>query len=326
MGWSNDQFTGTLVIPTGATTGARIEIDGLTGRIEVYDAANNLAYVIDGAIPGATAGAAGSPQVTISTTGTTGQITVPTNGPAENTVAQIVSALFNSGMANENVSLQIVGPSVDAPANDRLELLLSSQNADGSSEANLIVRVAGGTTGNLITLDEVVGLTVLRNLRITSANFLIDAVDQGRGLRDYTAIIASTGTVTTTETIGITSASTTFKAGRAYRITAKGWVQSTVLGDLVRIRVKKTNAAGQGFIDSFDGLRINSAAGMTAFHLQNVAINGTGADVTAALVMTYVRDTGTGNVLLGASAPNPAYIEIVDIGAAADYPDANEIA
>ncbi len=43
MGWSNDQFTGELVIPTGATTGARITINlNQDGAIKVYDAANTL--------------------------------------------------------------------------------------------------------------------------------------------------------------------------------------------------------------------------------------------------------------------------------------------
>ena len=45
--WSNNQFTGTLVIPTGATTGARIVIDGTNGTITGYNAANNVAFVIE---------------------------------------------------------------------------------------------------------------------------------------------------------------------------------------------------------------------------------------------------------------------------------------
>lgn len=38
MGWTNAQFTGTLVIPTGATSGARVVVDGDTGAILIYDA------------------------------------------------------------------------------------------------------------------------------------------------------------------------------------------------------------------------------------------------------------------------------------------------
>lgn len=187
MGWSNDQFAGTLVIPTGATTGARIEIDGTTGRIEVYDAADVLVYVIDGTIPGATAGPAGNPQVTISTTGNAGRITFPSASTVENVPARLVAALFNAGLANENISFQMIGPSVDAPANDRLELLISSQNADGSSEANLIIRVAGGTSGNLITLDEVAGLGVLRDVTV-SGNLTAENIQVGTSSLVFVAV------------------------------------------------------------------------------------------------------------------------------------------
>lgn len=166
MGWSNDQFTGTLVIPTGATSGARIELNGTTGRIEVYDATDALVYVIDGAIPGATAGIAGTPQVTVSADATTARISFPTGAAAANTSANLLAAIFNQGLANENVSYQMIGPSMDAPADDRIELLISSQNADDSSEANLIIRLNGGSSGNLLTLDKTNGFDLNRHVRI----------------------------------------------------------------------------------------------------------------------------------------------------------------
>jgi hypothetical protein len=46
--WSNDSVT-TLVIPTGATTGARIVLNGLTGQIQVFDSTNALVGQIDSA-------------------------------------------------------------------------------------------------------------------------------------------------------------------------------------------------------------------------------------------------------------------------------------
>lgn len=45
-GWTNDAIT-SLVIPTGATTGARVEINGLTGQILVYDSTNTLVGQFD---------------------------------------------------------------------------------------------------------------------------------------------------------------------------------------------------------------------------------------------------------------------------------------
>lgn len=46
MGWTNDGVT-TLTVPTGATSGARIVIDGTTGQILIYDAGNQLIGKLD---------------------------------------------------------------------------------------------------------------------------------------------------------------------------------------------------------------------------------------------------------------------------------------
>jgi len=47
VGWEND-FQTIITIPTGATTGARIVIDGITGTITVYDSAGNPVDIIGG--------------------------------------------------------------------------------------------------------------------------------------------------------------------------------------------------------------------------------------------------------------------------------------
>lgn len=187
MPWSNSQFDGTLTIPTGATSGARIVLDGTTGRIEVYDASDALVYVIDANTPGATAGPAGDPQVVIDSTATTGRIRFPVNTTAENFISELTSLVFNEGLANENISLQVRGPSVDAPANDRLELLFSSQNADGSSDANLLIRLAGGSSGNLLTLDKTVGLTVQRNTTI-NGDLTAENIQKGTTAFSFSAV------------------------------------------------------------------------------------------------------------------------------------------
>lgn len=46
MGWAQD-LVGTLIVPTGATTGQRIVIDGTTGTITGYDAGNNVIFQLN---------------------------------------------------------------------------------------------------------------------------------------------------------------------------------------------------------------------------------------------------------------------------------------
>lgn len=296
MGWSNDQFDGTLVIPTGATTGPRIVLDGTTGIITVYDAANFAVAIIsptDGFL-------------TQSATGEVGQVDQGVVRVGSSAWDNEASLSVQASLANGGLST-FLGSATDVlgPGNALVGLTLDPGDASGFPYATAEFSTPADTTPTL---------------------FLIDNVDQGRGLTDHTARTTNTAGVTGTETVALTSASVTFLAGRAYRVSVKGVVQSNTAGDTVQIRVRKTNTAGAIYLDSFTGLRINVAGDNTPYCLENVIRNHTGADVTAALVMTYVRGSGAGTVLVAADAVNPAYLQINDIGASGSYPSANEIA
>lgn len=140
----------------------------------------------------------------------------------------------------------------------------------------------------------------------------------------YTALTANTATNTGTEAVALTTASVTFRAGRAYRITFKGLAQSSVANDQLTVRVHKTNTAGDIYVDSFR-LVVPTAGGNTPFYLANICSNTTAADVSAVLVGTYVRLTGTGNSLIAATTTHVCYIQVEDIGDAADFANARPI-
>lgn len=138
----------------------------------------------------------------------------------------------------------------------------------------------------------------------------------------YTAINANTATTTTTEAVAITTPSITFTNGHAYRITYKGLGGGSVNGDQGQFRVRKTNLSGTAWIDGFGQYMFN---GNTMFNLQNICANNTGADVTAALVGTYVRAAGSGNVAVNASTNNVAYILVEDMGPSSNFTGATAI-
>ncbi|MBW5252041.1 hypothetical protein JGS39_24080 [Streptomyces sp. P01-B04] len=148
----------------------------------------------------------------------------------------------------------------------------------------------------------------------------VNGVDQGRGLKDFAAITASAPTVTTTETVGITSGTTTFMNGRAYEVSVRAWVQSTIASDTVQTRLRKTNATGQQLFDTFRTALINGANTQSSIQYSTIIRNVSGAAIVAELAVTYFRASGTGNVLLGGNAVNPSWIRIKDIGPATDYP------
>jgi hypothetical protein len=142
---------------------------------------------------------------------------------------------------------------------------------------------------------------------------------------EYTSITANTGTVTTTETVAITTGSVTFTNNRAYEVTIKCLVQSSVAADNVTVRVRKTNVAGATLIDQCR-INIPVAAGNYPAYFSNIVTNTTGADITAALVGTYVRTSGSGNSLIAASTTNVAYVRVEDRGLATDHPGAYALA
>lgn len=140
----------------------------------------------------------------------------------------------------------------------------------------------------------------------------------------FVPIMANTSAVTTTETVAITSPSITFEDGRAYRITLKCLAQSSVASDTVMLRVRKTDTSGTAYIDQNRKYIPANGANAPA-HFSNIASNTTGSDITAVLVATYQRASGSGNVLIAASANNVAYILVEDVGDAGDYVNAQAI-
>lgn len=293
MPWSNDQFAGTLTIPTGATTGARIVLDGTTGIISIYDASNFLVATI-------------SPTDGFLTQSASGNV-----GQVDQGVIRVDSSDWDNAATFSTHAALPIGVST---------YLASASNNLAPGNASVGISLDPG--------DQSAATPAIVNLQTpgttTPISFQIRGVDQGRGLLNHSSITAN-APAGTAEQVAITSGSVTFRAGRAYRIKIKGVVQSTIAGDMVELLVKKTNTGGQIFLDTFSGLRVNLANDSTLFNLENVIINGAGADVTAALVLTYQRYSGTGNVRVAADATNPAYIEIYDIGVSSAYPGANEI-
>lgn len=193
---------------------------------------------------------------------------------------------------------------------------------------------AAGHTGQLLNLT-----------RESAAKFTVDAdgnvaalgdveaiqsliaagTDVGRGIKGHAAITASTATsASATELVAITLPSDTYLAGRAYELKIKMFVSSTVAADQVGVRVHKTNTAGTTLLDVESTGRVATASENYWVECSSVLAVG-GSDVTAALVLSYFRRSGTGNCRLVASATNPAYIEMRDVGLATDYPGATTL-
>ncbi|MFB7359662.1 hypothetical protein [Streptomyces gardneri] len=171
-----------------------------------------------------------------------------------------------------------------------------------------------------------VGLSTGSNLYV-GGDIQVGGVDQGRGRKVFTAIQANSGTTTTTEIATITTPSTTFKAGRAYRVTYHGLLLSSVANDIVRARVWRGSIGGSGvsLVDSINTHQIPIANQQVLMDMQAIVTNSTASDITATLIATILRASGTGNVQVIANSSNPAWLDVRDIGLATDYPSARAL-
>lgn len=265
-------------------------------------------------------GADTEPQVVISASGNSGIIKFPTNGPVENFISRIIASRGNEAFPDEYASLQIDGPSVDT-FDDKIQIQMNSQNADGSSSANFQVRTLNN--GVLLAADST-SFSIFKPLSVS--NYLVvDGVNQGKGVRNYIARTTNTAAITTTETVALTSASVEFEAGRAYRISTSGLCQSTVSGDAIRTRFRRTGVAGTLLQDSNTTFQVNGAASNRLFQMEQYVINSTGASINDVICLTYDRGLGTGSVHIAASVTLPTWMQIEDVGAASDYPNARTL-
>lgn len=314
MGWTNDQFAGTLTIPTGATSGQRIVIDGTTGTITVYDGNDFIVATISPGGGFSTFAPADEDQPATEAQLSGAQLRLKTDVPGVPEEDVIATSLYTQvgsfpfGEEHITTTLQ----SGYTFGNDAPRIVLGSRSPD----FNMSVEVN--------TDEMAIGLT--QDLRINGAGFKVNEVSQGRGRAQYEATQSSSATTTTTELAVLTTENTTFRAGRAYRIIYHGLVVSSVANDIVRMRVWLHaiggGAGGVSLVDSINAYVVPVANIQVLADFQQICVNNTADDITDILIGTIIRGAGTGNVQLVANANNPAWIEVEDIGAADDYPGA----
>lgn len=147
-------------------------------------------------------------------------------------------------------------------------------------------------------------------------NLGVRAYDLGRGYQSY-AVVTSNSSTTTAELQVITSGSLDWFAGRVYRITFHFQGQSSVGGDQIGFRIRKTNTSGNSLYDSLRTFQTPAAAAI---------INGEGtqlvtptSDVTTNVIGSIYRANGTGNVNSFANAANPVWLTVQDVGNVDDF-------
>lgn len=111
-----------------------------------------------------------------------------------------------------------------------------------------------------------------------------NAGDLGRGIVAAVHDQGSSAAIGNTETVVLTSPTTTFKAGRVYRMEIEGTLQASVANNSIVARMRKTNAGGtQLAVTRYYMPTGSTYNGNVSFHFKVV-----GSDVTCELVFTII--------------------------------------
>lgn len=146
----------------------------------------------------------------------------------------------------------------------------------------------------------------------------------GRGLT-ASQFLTTTASGITAEAVTMTLTGVAFQTGRAYRLKMRAFGTSTVAGDKLEYRIRKTGLGGTTYLDTTVGIVVGAAGVSQLLLAENICVNNTGSTLTQTLTATLQRITGTGTVSFGASASSPAYVTVEDIGPSSSYVNATAL-
>lgn len=154
---------------------------------------------------------------------------------------------------------------------------------------------------------------------ITSSDFTIDTVSQGRGFTNDAQITTNSAGISA-ETVVLTLPVTTFVGGRAYKIEVGGRVQASVANSAVfRVRFGTTTGGSLLYTYGAVGVPASGASGAANVSLSRYVLRDPGdGDLSTQMVVTLASTTGTDTLL--AAANEPAYVLVTDVGAWDQFP------
>ena len=187
----------TLVLPFGATSGQRIILDGVNGRIEIYDASGNLRIRL-GATPFA--------------------IDLSTGDAAEVVPAEVFASALGSG-ATRQLELFLESPNFSGIAS---QLLLLSNSFDTTRKARIILNSdefeLGGFNQAVLLVTDTLGGS--RTLDIQATDLQLNSLTLPRGKRDKAESTTDVTLSTTAGTFSTLVEGTAFTpvSGRRYKL------------------------------------------------------------------------------------------------------------
>lgn len=201
-----------------------------------------------------------------------------------------------------------LGTFVTGDSSDRFSISAAGAVNFGPGNASRDASITRTGTGEL-TIDS--SLKVNTTVKVAGA-------DLGRGF--WTGVEGNTDTSSitgTSETVVLSTPSTTFKANRAYKIVFdQRWASAVATASIPVIAFRKTGLGGQQLTDLG---REQFPASTSTYHFSGSSVFTVGgSDVTAVIAQTITPSANIGLIQKGAGG-FPRAFEIYDIGLASDH-------
>lgn len=301
----------TLVLPYGATTGARIELDGVNGEIRIFDSGGLLVTVIDsqGMFLSPDLNDFNAPGIYLQPSDSSLLVYPDATGTGLSySAGRFTSSHF--GATGYSPYTWITSPAITPVGpTDRCEMLLIGAGDTGEDP--------GIQINNALTFNMVGDCQLIVGGRIT-----VDNHDIGAGYRAQVSSLAAIGPIVA-ETVVLTLVAFTFEAGRAYKVTMVGGLGTSAAGIQADMRLKKTSTAGATITEFF---RYTGEGGnVTDMTSIRYCRNATGANITTDVVLTMNLVGGVGSVTGFAAIGNPRSLIIEDCGTSLDWSFANTV-
>jgi hypothetical protein len=316
-----------LVLPFGATTGRRILLDGVTGKIILFDSANNQRIII----------------------GENDDNIVLRSGVAgEADGAEILTFGLNAGAADAQAGLRMTSPAFAFPDNSQSDIELYSEASDGSAQPSILITTetvefhaanfANGVDVELIATASasarlhVGGASPVPDIEIANGDITRDGQSYPRGLvatgEEATDVVLSTTAGTYTDVVE--SSAFDAVAGRAYRVMFSGGHDLLIAGsgfattDAWEYKFQRDVGSGYGDVAPLSGpkyiVRSNVAIAMRYAIPVHIAYYLPSADAAGVTVKLHARkQSGAATVtseLETSAGATPFRIDVEDIGLA----------
>jgi hypothetical protein len=170
-------------------------------------------------------------------------------------------------------------------------------------------------TGGILSLGDFTAHSTRDYYTDIDGNLTIRSNEIGWGLWNYISSTSNSAAIGTGLTTVLAFPSTTYKAGRAYRVTVHSGTSGNTAGGYAYMALNKSNAGGAQLQEFY---RYPNPAASTVYASHGVADFVVGAaDVTAVIAVTMLASVGT--VTQFGSATSPRWASIEDIGLANQY-------